>query len=158
MLKNLSFKVIVTGDSLIKNYILPIDELIFNNLVKFKGINVPSKPAELIVFCLRNSLKYSTLLDFWLMRKHKNSIIEEYKWLTKDNEVEASKSLIKKYINEITFNDFEKALNHIVSGTIFEQYKIGREYSNKFKTQIHSFAISNYGHFCRITSKRNPPN
>ena len=60
---------VISGGSLTKNYHLPVEEMLLENVRRESAVNVPSRGAELIVFVLRMSLKHATLPELALVRR-----------------------------------------------------------------------------------------
>jgi thymidylate kinase len=79
---------IVTGESLLKNYQLPLTDMLLANRRLLHGIPVPVKAAELIIFVLRMMLKHAIIGEHALLyRERYDEIKEELKWLLDDENV-----------------------------------------------------------------------
>ena len=59
---------VVTGESLLKDYCFPIEELLLRNTRMVQGVPVPQPSAELIVFVLRAMIKHASPLDYAHLR------------------------------------------------------------------------------------------
>jgi thymidylate kinase len=60
---------VITGESLLKNYCLPLDGLLLHNPRLIGDMPAPQLPAELIVFVIRMMLKHASLLEYTLLRR-----------------------------------------------------------------------------------------
>lgn len=82
---------VISGGSLTKNYHLPIEEMLLENVRQEGVVEVPTKGAELIVFVLRMSLKHATLPELALVRRGAAKVQLEADWLaTADARAEAA--------------------------------------------------------------------
>lgn len=85
-----SYYRVISGGSLAKNYLLPLEEMLLGDVRREAGINVPSRGAELIVFVLRMSLKHATTAELVLVSRDWESVRREAAWLvTHDARTEA---------------------------------------------------------------------
>lgn len=64
---------VVTGESLLKDYCFPIEELLLRNTRRVQGVPVPQAPVELIVFTLRAMVKHASPLDYLQLRRSARS-------------------------------------------------------------------------------------
>jgi thymidylate kinase len=60
---------IITGESLLKNYSLPLEELLLQNPRLVDGMPLPQVPAELMLFVIRAMAKHTSLLEYLLLRR-----------------------------------------------------------------------------------------
>lgn len=72
---------VISGDSLAKNYHLPLEEMLLEDVRSVGIVNVPSKGAELVVFVLRMLLKHATLAELALLARDWEKVHREAEWL-----------------------------------------------------------------------------
>ena len=60
---------IISGESLTKNYRLPLKEMLLTNVSRAGAVIVPHKGAELVIFVLRMSVKHATLAELTSSRR-----------------------------------------------------------------------------------------
>ncbi|WP_409048991.1 hypothetical protein PWG11_17955 (plasmid) [Proteus mirabilis] len=72
---------IVTGESNSKNYVLPLDLWIKNNISNENEIPTLKPDAQLIIFLLRFYLKFGTILGSLLLIRDKQKYLQEWKSL-----------------------------------------------------------------------------
>ncbi|HEY4689452.1 MAG TPA: hypothetical protein VIK33_09080 [Anaerolineae bacterium] len=60
---------VVTGESLLKNYHFPVEELLLQNPGQVGGMPVPHQPSELMLFVIRTMLKHASFLEYLLLRR-----------------------------------------------------------------------------------------
>lgn len=72
---------IVTGDSLVKTYHLPVEETLLANTRRLCGVPIPTAEAELVLFTLRVALKHTSLAELFLVRRHYEIVRQELNWL-----------------------------------------------------------------------------
>jgi thymidylate kinase len=72
---------IVTGDSLVKNYRFPFEEVLLTGTRRLHGVPVPAPEAELVLFTLRIALKHTSLIEVLLVRRYYEGVPRELAWL-----------------------------------------------------------------------------
>ncbi|MGH3065777.1 MAG: hypothetical protein ACRDOF_05680 [Gaiellaceae bacterium] len=81
---------VVSGGSLVKNYHLPLEEMLLADVERQGPVNVPTRGAELIVFVLRMSLKHTTLAELLLLGRQWTNVQREAAWIvTREARAEA---------------------------------------------------------------------
>src|SRR5438105_5280624 len=68
---------IVTGESLLKNYRLPLEELLLANARKVEGLPIVDPKVELIIFIIRMMVKYGSLAEQVLVGIDKKAVLVE---------------------------------------------------------------------------------
>ncbi len=76
---------VMTGESLAKNYHLPIEQMLLRNTRELDSVRVPTQGAELVVFTVRMMLKHTSLVELLLLSRGKSrrALDEEASWLTR---------------------------------------------------------------------------
>ena len=128
---------VISGGSLTKNYHLPVEEMLLENVRRESAVNVPSRGAELIVFVLRMSLKHATLPELALVRREAGSMQLEADWLaTTDARAEAA-GLLRAWLPSFDPKLFEEALEALRKpASICRRVSLGR----RVQAQLRSFA------------------
>jgi len=72
---------IVSGDSLVKNYRLPIERFLLEQTRYLHGVRVPKPEAELVLFALRVALKHTALIEMLMANRHYRLTSRELSWL-----------------------------------------------------------------------------
>jgi len=72
---------VITGESLLKNYELPIQSLLLGNTGQLRGLPVPAPEIELSVFTLRTMIKHASFLERRLLYRDFGSVRNEVEWL-----------------------------------------------------------------------------
>lgn len=117
---------IITGESLLKNYHLPLEEMLFQNLKKEGVVKIPDKGAELVLFILRTYLKQAFVGDLVLMARESENIKRELVWLLDgDSEVHALNLLEKwlPWVDAKLFTDCVRALQ--IGSSSWQRYMLG---------------------------------
>ena len=116
---------ILSGDSLVKSYCLPVEEMLLDNLRCDDFMPVPFREADLLVFLIRNALKSLSPLDIYMQRNDSGLILEELNWLFEGLDDEKFKRLQQKYFPELNYEllrDFSSYLKD-------QQYSYKRYYT-----------------------------
>lgn len=72
---------LVSGDSIVKSYRLPLEEMLLGRTRRLHGVPVPSAEAELVAFILRFALKHASLLELLMLSRHGAAAARELAWL-----------------------------------------------------------------------------
>ena len=120
------FKVI-TGESLAKNFHLPIEEMLLENTRMEHSVRVPTKAAELVVFTIRMLLKHTTLVEFALLCRDGKSLRKESASLIDANSIEEAGQLVEKWLPTLDRRLFEQcALALRVPAPLWVRLKLAR--------------------------------
>lgn len=101
------FKVI-TGESLAKNFHLPIEEMLLENTRMEHSVRVPTRAAELVVFTIRMLLKHTTLVEIALFCRDRESFRKESASLIDEDSVEEAGRLVDKWLPTVDRGLFEQ--------------------------------------------------
>lgn len=72
---------VVSGDSLVKNYRLPIDDVLLERTRVLHGVRVPAVEAELLLFVLRIALKHVSPVEILKVSRGYGKVAAELAWL-----------------------------------------------------------------------------
>lgn len=100
---------VVTGESLAKNYRLPVEEMLLANTRRDGIINVPVKGAELIVFVLRMLVKHTTVIELTLLARQQSQIRREVEWLMTDGALDEAARLLPAWLPHLDVGLFRQA-------------------------------------------------
>jgi len=108
-----AFTRILTGDHLLKSWALPAERLLLGETRTQRGIRLPSKTAELVLFVFRYMIRHTSILDLYLGRKSRGASLEEYEWLAAGTSVEGTLDKVAEHFPEVLPADFRSALDLI---------------------------------------------
>lgn len=106
---------VVTGDSLVKNFHLPIEEALLDSPRRLFGVRVPTAEAELVVFALRIALKHTSAAEIALISRDRVGLREELIWLCSDVDIHEAHTLWKRWVPEGAAPMFRELLNAIAA-------------------------------------------
>ncbi|MDB5664059.1 hypothetical protein [Cypionkella sp.] len=98
---------IVTGDSLVKSYHLPLENILLADPRELMDVLVPAAEAELVVFLLRVALKHSSLFETYMVNRHYSDIPLELAWLQDQADENAAKRIWKEFVPTARAGEFE---------------------------------------------------
>jgi thymidylate kinase len=102
---------VVTGQSLVKNYRLPVEAMLLENAREEESsVRVPLKGAELIVFTVRMLLKHTSPFELVLLRRQWKRIRAETAWLLDDSALESARELLPNWLPQLDVATFERAV------------------------------------------------
>lgn len=133
---------ILSGDSLVKSYALPMEDMLLNHTHRHLGMPIPDANAEMIVFLFRLLLKYQTLFDTWLVERHSQDVLLEYLWLDERADVDGIERLLNEYFPRFKKFDTKEALILLGSkGQCRKKIKLAR--GNKYLFSLYRRFSSN---------------
>lgn len=106
---------VVTGDSLGKNYRLPLERMLLENVSRIGIVKVPSRASELVVFVLRMSLKHASLAEIALVMRDWDRVRAEATWLTSEDVRAETLRLVRNWLPGVDVDLFEAALDALLA-------------------------------------------
>ena len=104
---------IVSGDSLVKSYRLPVERAILEQTRYLHGVRVPTPEAELVVFALRIALKHTGPVEILMVNRHYREVSRELGWLREAANAERAEALCAAWFPSIDPPLFRKLLDAI---------------------------------------------
>jgi thymidylate kinase len=137
-----AYERIVTGESLAKNYELPIAEQILGTVRRQSGMPIPSAGAELIVFMLRMLIKHTTAVELALVMRDRRSFEAEVKWLMSEAALAEALELLPTWFSSIEpdlFIDAYRALEG--PGPVWRRVVVGLKVRKRLRphARVHPF-------------------
>jgi thymidylate kinase len=105
----------VSGDSLVKNYRLPIEDLLLARTRHLHGVKVPAPEVELLLFLLRIALKHVSPIEILKVSLHYRQVSSELSWLREAADLQEAEALLGTW-----FPNIEPALFRQLSDAIAE--------------------------------------
>lgn len=100
---------VITGESLAKNYRLPVEEMLLSNTRREGIVNVPARGAELIVFVIRMLVKHTTAIELGLLLRQWADVRREAAWLMTDEALEEAGKLLPDWLPNLDDRLFREA-------------------------------------------------
>ncbi|HSL27547.1 MAG TPA: hypothetical protein VLA54_14830, partial [Acidimicrobiia bacterium] len=89
---------VISGESIAKNYRLPIEEMLLDNSRRRGLINVPLPGAELIVFVVRMMVKHTTPVELALLVRDWGAVRQEVEWLVTESAIKEAEGLLESWL------------------------------------------------------------
>ncbi|SFI52602.1 hypothetical protein [Albimonas pacifica] len=89
---------VVTGDSLVKCFRLPIEEDLLAGGHRLHGLPVPPPEAELALFALRVLLKHADLVEVAMVARGYDAVRRELRWLRGRADLSAAQTLWRRWL------------------------------------------------------------
>lgn len=89
---------VITGESLAKNYRLPIEEMLLQDRRTASVIRIPAREAELLTFTLRIMLKHTSLFELVLLSRYWKQAQAEMNWLAEEGSLEGALELASVWL------------------------------------------------------------
>ncbi|BAY24262.1 thymidylate kinase [Calothrix sp. NIES-2100] len=102
---------LITGESLLKNYCLPLEEVLIHKTINIEGVPIPIKGAELIVFVLRMMVKHAAILEYLLLKCSGEILKKELDYLFDEEAQKQYPLLLQDYLPSIDIHLFDKCLD-----------------------------------------------
>ena len=84
---------IVSGDSLVKSYRLPVESTLLEQTRYLHGVRVPTLEAELVLFALRIALKHVSPIEILMVNRDYRWVSRELAWLREAANAERAEAL-----------------------------------------------------------------
>jgi thymidylate kinase len=111
---------IVSGDSLVKNSRLAVEELLLTDAGWRDGVRIPTPEAEIVLFLIRVALKHVNLVEIALAQREWPRLAAEKRWLSQRADPLRARAICRTWFSEIepalfdalwdTFGDDEASL------------------------------------------------
>lgn len=139
------FNSVITGESFLKSHLLPFETMLLENRQSISNIFVTSKEAELVLFIIRNFIKYGSLLDIVYLIKGRDEITDELDWLLKDVDISKPMQLFKKYCPVIDEQLFLKCIAILKNnGSLFKRILLARQMRRRLKVYAKYTSIERF--------------
>jgi thymidylate kinase len=106
---------IVSGDSLVKNYRFKIEDALLGATTNWRGVTIPTREAELVLFAIRIALKHVSPVEIMMVNRHYQDIADEMAWLLKDADREKVSELCAAFFPQIKPHILQKLITAIVN-------------------------------------------
>jgi thymidylate kinase len=110
---------IITGESHVKNYHLPVEKMILENLIQHpSGCNIPRPEVEFIIFLLRYYIKVSCTVGAMLLHQERESYAAQLRYLGEDIDYSRAMALMEEHLGTIPpalFQQLAGGLEHNLS-------------------------------------------
>lgn len=122
------FSRVLTGESLVKSHLLPFEPMLLENADCVGQIRVTAKSAELVLFIVRMFIKYGSLLDLMVLRRHSEAIQMELRWLQDGSDLSKALCLLERYCPVIDEPLFIKCIDTLSeSSSLVERVSVARQ-------------------------------
>jgi thymidylate kinase len=117
---------IVSGDSLVKSYRLPIERSLLEQTRYLHGVRVPTAEAELVLFALRIALKQIGPIEILMANRHYGKVSTELRWLRDAADAKRAEALCTLWFPSIDPPLFRQLLDAIAAeGAVTRRVVIG---------------------------------
>jgi thymidylate kinase len=101
---------ILTGDHMLKTWLLPMSDLLLSNTEQSQGIRTTTRTAELAIHVVRCMLKYTTLYDLYRAESQAGERSAELAWILEEADVDAAFNLLHANLPAISRERYDVAL------------------------------------------------
>ncbi len=92
---------VITGESLAKNFHLPVEDMLLANTRQDGSIRVPTKTAELVLFTIRMMMKHTTLVELALLARNWGSLKREIASLMDAASLDEAVQLVEQWLPSV---------------------------------------------------------
>jgi thymidylate kinase len=104
------FSSVITGESFVKSHLLPFERMLLAEPEMIGPIKVANRSAELVLFFVRNCIKYGSWLDLLYLRRNPGAVQAELAWLQAGSDPAQAQMLLQRYCPVIGSADFTEGL------------------------------------------------
>ena len=132
------FYKILTGESILKNYKLPISDLLINESYKHKNVFIPRIEIEYCLFVIRTFAKYNSLFEYLLILREKEKVKKESFFIDNQERDESFlKSILKSQFNNIPYDYVKRGMELIKNEAgFFSKFYHSRKINEYFKKNM----------------------
>lgn len=112
---------VVTGDSLVKSYRLPFEDLLLDTEMGLGDVPVPRKEAELLVFLLRVVLKHTGVVETFMVNRNYAAVPQELTWLRQGCDECATRNLWLERVPGASRGEFDELLRAVANPRMIRQ-------------------------------------
>jgi len=150
---------VITGESLVKNYRLPIEAMLLENTRQVESIRVPAKNAELVVFIVRMMLKHTSLVELLMLSRDWKQVKQEILWLLEDNPIDKSIKLVHHWLPPVDTTLFAECIQAIKTpAPLFRRILLGLRLRSSLRIyarhSIFGAGLSGVGKFLTMAFRR----
>jgi thymidylate kinase len=133
---------VITGESLTKNYRLPVEEMLLRNTREVGSVRVPTKGAELVIFTLRMMLKHTSLMEFLLLSRYWKQVQDEINWLVEADSLDEALDLVRCWLPPVDANLFSTCIVALKSPThLLQRIILGHRLRSRLRVYARHSAI-----------------
>jgi thymidylate kinase len=96
-----TFHQVVSGDSLVKNYRLKIENVLLERTRHIHNVPVPNAESELVLFALRVALKHASWPEAFMINRDFEPVVEEMNWLRSAVNFEEAAAICSRFFPAI---------------------------------------------------------
>ena len=108
-----SYYRVITGESLVKNYRLPIEDMLLKDNWEVESLRLPSKSAELVVFTLRMMLKHTSAVELIMLSRDWKNVKQEVRWLLDGGSIDQATQLVETWLPAVDPGLFRECFDAI---------------------------------------------
>ena len=156
---------VITGESLSKNFHLPIEEMLLQNLREEASIPVPLKSAELGVFTIRMIFKHTSIVELLMLSRDWKGVRREIEWLLEGKPMGETLKLVEDWLPSVDPKLFSACIEALKApASLFRRIGLGLQLRSQLSIYarnswlkswligIQKFSLMAYGRLTR--SKR----
>jgi thymidylate kinase len=125
---------IVSGDSLVKNYRLPIEAALLEHTRLLHAVRVPTPELELVLFALRMALKHIIPIEVYMANRHYGQVLDELAWLREAANISGAEALCLKCFPTVEPSLFRNLLDAIgTDGAVIRRIALGYRIARRLR-------------------------
>lgn len=133
---------VITGESLTKNYRLPVEEMLLQNTREVGCVRVPTKGAELVIVTLRMMLKHTSLMELLLLSRYWKQVQDEINWLIEADSLDEALDLVSCWLPPLDANLFSTCIVALKSPThLWKRIILGHRLRSRLRVYARHSAI-----------------
>ena len=99
---------IVTGGSIFKNHVIPVEALFLSNLRTYKDIYIPDAEIDYVMLVIRKMIEQISVIEHYLFIKDLPNIYNEMDWLSKDIDRDKLKRIVENHFPNLSYSTFQE--------------------------------------------------
>src|SRR5262249_42665810 len=117
----------ITGETFLKNFSFPLEELALQNCHSIEGMPVPRPEVELIIFVVRAMMKFASLPEHLVAARVLAGLRRELRALLAGDSAARARELLPHWLPGVDPDLFDECIDALVNGAgAFRRYRLGR--------------------------------
>jgi thymidylate kinase len=117
----------ITGETFLKNYSFPLEELVLQNCRAVEGMPVPRPEVELIIFVVRAMMKFASLPEHLIAVRGLAGLRAELRALLAGDSAARARDLLARWLPSVDPGLFDECVDALLRGAgMIRRYRLGR--------------------------------
>ncbi len=145
------FSRVLTGESFVKSHHLPFEAMLLAGDERIGEVPVPTRSAELVLFFVRNYIKYGSLIDLVYQARGKRQLTDELSWLREGSDRETCERLLTAHCPVIIAQQMWQGLDAIEqNASLLARIRLARQVRRRLRIYLNQSWAGRMDNYRRV--------